>query len=320
LALTLAYTSAVPEWTPTIWLIAQAALTIIMIEQLRRHVFPALGRLSSPQIVLDVWAPLTLILPLLMLAGRAGHDMRGAGWLVVAAPSWCAWLALGMVMIVQRRDQGRIDCSATLAWSCTGAGVLLVMLSAAHDLTLWVAQCAFALGAVLMWMNTPQDLSDRVASTEPQRAGLAMLIALLCAAGAGAAAQMSSVRALPVIGAIQFAGVASALAAAARVAGPAAAFRLGGWSAVYGTFLGLGAISLVRLAPEALHVIQHGQSNPIKRVAYGFGHFGLEGMLLAILIAACLMGVRLNEIMRRVFGVVVLAGAAFMIAWRLTTL
>ena len=32
---------------------------------------------------------------------------------------------------------------------------LLLLLGAAHDLTVWTGQCTFAIAAVLLWMNTP---------------------------------------------------------------------------------------------------------------------------------------------------------------------
>src|SRR5690606_41592695 len=45
-----------------------------------------------------------------------------------------------------------------VAW--TGVGALLVLLAAAHDLTIWIGQCAFAVGAVLLWIRSEEHTSE----------------------------------------------------------------------------------------------------------------------------------------------------------------
>ena len=44
---------------------------------------------------------------------------------------------------------------ADTALACAGSACLLLLLGAAHDLTIWIGQCVFAIAAVLVWINTP---------------------------------------------------------------------------------------------------------------------------------------------------------------------
>src|SRR5262245_18791392 len=80
-------------------LAAQAILSVVTVEQFRRRVFPAVGGLRQPEVVMDVWGPLALVLPMLFFIAQTKYSVRGAGWMPVGAPAMCGVLALGAALI-----------------------------------------------------------------------------------------------------------------------------------------------------------------------------------------------------------------------------
>src|SRR5262245_54658529 len=142
------------NWVSIAMLVVQAGLAIVAIEQLRHRVLPNLDRVAQPELMLEVWVPLALVLPLLFGISRVESNVRGAGWLAVGAPALCAIVAVALAMVVSGRGaagEGAGEHRREL-FASAGAGVFLLLLSAANELSLLAGQCAFAIGAVLVWL------------------------------------------------------------------------------------------------------------------------------------------------------------------------
>ena len=326
-----------PEWMAgNLWLFVQAALAIVMVEQLRRRVFPAVLRAPQPELVLDVWGPLALVMPMLFFVSRVETTVRGEGWVTAGGPVVVGLLGLAMGLAVYRHraipmsigeEENRITLRMRDVVAWTGVGALLVLLAAAHDLTIWIGQCAFAVGAVLLWINTPDEPPAAMLrggghdDAAAAQVGFGMMLALLCAAGQGGASLMMSGSAVGISAGMMIMAAAMSLAAAAQLVGPVAAIRLGGWAAAYGVLLGLGLLAAVRLLPTVIQAIQIHRVGPIGRIASGFGAYALEGCLMLVFGAAALMLQRMShDAARAALGWSVLALAALLAAWRLASM
>ncbi|UCD76662.1 MAG: hypothetical protein JSV91_07000 [Phycisphaerales bacterium] len=313
-------------WIP---LLVQAIFAVLGIELFRRRVLRGLGSVGGvggAGLVLDVWGPIALVLPLLFHVGWIEGRVAGVGWSLAGGPVACGLLALGIAGITG------LDCGknrqpkapAIAAW--TGAGLILLLQSAAGEMTLWTGQCTFAAAAVLMWMNTPgAGPEHETADGATVRTGWALVLAVLCAAGQGCVALYSDIEIRPWVAAVSLAYATVVLALAARTAGGGACVRLGGWAATYGVLFGMGLISLCALVPEVYHIVADGwmmsehrwPRPPIASVAYGFGTFAVEGTLLLMLGGLAAAAARTPESWRRIAGAIVLLGAAALIVCRL---
>jgi hypothetical protein len=296
----------------------QAALAVTGLGLLNRKVFPALRAARQPELIADVWAPLAVVLPMLFLAGRVDMTVRGVGWVPVGGPVCAGVLALGAATLAARgasRDSG-VDYRALACWA--GSGLVLLMLGAAHDLTVWTGQCAFALAAVLLWMNTPpaSHSAGPAPVGRPTAAGPWMGAVFLCAIGQGVAGLLLTGSASAISAAMMVGYAAAAGAGAAALGGPGWAVRIGGWSAAIGMLLGVGLISLLRLAPQALAVAVFPQARVSVEVAHSFGAYALEGMLLLLLPAGAMAAVRLPQRPRRLFGAAIIVLGAVVAGFR----
>ncbi|MCI0630873.1 MAG: hypothetical protein L0Y44_09500 [Phycisphaerales bacterium] len=356
-----------PDW---LWLALQATFAIIAIEQLRRHALPVVNNLQHPSLILDVWGPLSLVIPMVLFVARLDSvqwTMRGIGWMIIGGPIVCGLIALGLSMIGARSLQARAQQGAPsepsaapgsplafvdplprrLILSIAGAGFLLLLLAAAHDLTLWMGQCIFAIAAVLLWVNTPEliapgsrPLADQRPTRAELRAGIAMTIAVACSVGQAVASLATPNQLVPISGAIIIATAAMVLAYTVVLAGTPATLRLGLWSASLGVLFGLGAISIAHVVPEAWRIIRTGESMPLDRIATGFGNYALEAFVLLAMAggAAAITrpGFRLNPgqstgtpqanqsqvpvVLYRALGLTFVTLAALLAAWRLASI
>lgn len=315
-------------------LTAQAALAAITVDQLRRRVFGSQRTATQSVIVVDVWGPVIVCLPMLGFVGQTQESVRGIGWMTVGAPVAAGVLALGAAIIVSfdrtatsiaNRNGassvpnwlGGLPIRSASAW--TFAGIALVLLASAHHMSLWVGQCTFALAAALLWWNSPDDdeLSD---SQEPadREMNSGLMIALLAAVVHSVVVFKMPGEFVRISGGVVMLTAAMIIAAAARLAGPMACIGIGGWAATYGFLLGCGALSLEKLMPQAIRVVQLGEAAPVGRIAHGYGAYALEGLLLASLAGFWTIVHRLPQSVARIIGVVVLVFAAVLAAWRLS--
>jgi len=196
---------------------------------------------------------------------------------------------------------------------------VLLLLGAAHEVSLWVGQCAFAIAAILLWINTPDDDgSNRAAPRPPHRAGGAMMVALLAAIGQAVLLQRVGDENRRIAAAVSMAATISVLAAAVRLAGSTIAARLAGWLAVFGLLFSLGSLSLVHLVPRMIEYSQTGSTTIFQRVGYGFGAFAWEATLMIGATALICGQQRIPMIAQRVIGTILLIAGAFLMAWRLS--
>lgn len=310
-------------------LAVQALLAVATFEVMRTRVLVAVASIDDPALILDVWGPLALIAPMLFFLKRVETSAAGAGWVAFGAPVAIGLAALaGTFLIGSRResaDRGQaISLQTLVTWS--SAGIVLLMLGAAHDLTLWIGQCAFAGAAVLLWINTPSQAPAEAELTPAHvRAGNGVSIALVLAIGQGAVSLAVPDRLAPIGGAIMVASAILIVLAAAAIAGPMTALRLGGWSATLGVLFALGALTLFRLLPHAWMAMRdalaHGEGVPMMgRIASGFGRYALEALLLMLLPAAVYARSHLAANIRWRVGAAMLVAVAFLAAWRLAAI
>jgi len=308
-------------------LAAQATLSIVGVEQFRRRVFPAVNALRQPEIVMDVWGPLSLVLPMLFFIAQTKYSVRGPGWMPIGAPVTCGVFALGVALVrrggssirfVDVVGGGRLPHRALLA--CAGSGLFLLLLGAAHDLTLWMGHTAFLIAALLLWLNTP-ELLHQVDAAPPDaaqsRAGAGIGIALLCAIGQGLATLWISPGDARFSGAMMVATAAMSLSAAAVVAGPMAALRVGGWAAAYGVLFGIGLLSMARLLPATIQIVRDGHASGVNRIAFGFGAYAIEAIALLVMAGIAFLFDRIDARTARGLGWLIIIATALLTAWRL---
>lgn len=277
----------------TLLLAAQAIFAIFGLRQLVRNVLPELPRLQHPQLILDIWAPMAVVGPMLFLIGRTSTGITGPGWLALGGPLLCAILGVGLALIRAGAvgsvgSLGETSTSPTAgAIAAGGAGLLMLLLGAAHDMTMWIGQCAFAIGAVLLWINTPSDPGVRgrqvVSEVHDRRAGLGMAAMVSCAIVQGHVMMALHGPLTFISAAMALTYAVFALAFTARIAGPQACARVGLWAAALGVFFGLGLISLSHMVPEALRILRLGYGEPVNKIASGFGMLAPEaaGLIVA---------------------------------------
>ena len=265
-------------------ILLQTALVVVSLRLMIGSVLPSLRRMRSQEIVLDIWAPISLALPMLVMVGRMQEDAQGVGWVPIGGPLVCGAFGLGMMLLFGQSDQGNsgLTLKPMAIWMTTG--LVMLLLGVAHELWVWTGQVMFALGAVLMWVNATHspELPTR-ANEDEMNAGKAMLWVLLCSLGQGLAAVFCDQEWWPLSGAMMIAYALMVLAATARICGPQSTIRLGGWTATYGVMFGLGLSSLLFMLPTVFGVLTGQAPNISDRVAHGFGPYALEGSLLLIL-------------------------------------
>ncbi len=311
---------------------ALAAAASVRVFALR--VAPNIDRLHKPAGAIDALAPFALALPLIASGWRAAWSAQGATWIPVGAPVVIAILALGVALLAagigarspsapvapsDGPDRLSIPILHAVAWSAVGG--LLLLLGAAHDLTMWVGQSAFAAGAVLLWMNTPELTRDEPDAVDAH-VGNSLTLMLLCSIVQVVALGFVPMRYLPIAAAISIAHAGMLVALAARLSDSSAAIRIGGWTAAYGVLLGLGTISLRHLLPAALTMSSGDRDLPPVRVAHGFGAFALEAMLLLLFGGAVLILDRVIAArnLRTLVGAALIVAASLLAGWRLASI
>jgi hypothetical protein len=265
----------------------------------------------------------------LFLTGRVEASVGAAGWPMLGGPVMLGVIAVAAALLVgeggKKLEPG---WRAIACWA--GVGLVLFLLGAAHELTVWVGQACFALAAVMLWINTPSaEPSRATSSVRPavRRAGWAMFATLVFAAAQGFVLSrlVADATAIGVVIALAYAGVG--LATSAALAGRAWAIRVGGWSASVGVLLSIGLLSLLHLLPQTRLMLVDplrppaGASGPASpQVAYGFGHFAPEAVVLVVLPLVIPVLGRLSATSRRIVGGVLLVVAAAVMASRVAQL
>jgi len=299
------------------------------LHMLRWHVYPVLGTVRHGELIVDVWLPLAIVIPLMFLIGGIDGKFSEAGWPAVAGPVFCGAGALAIAAIIGRGGIGvfgeeLVDGDA-IGWRLAPrltvaaliAGLVLLLLAAAHVMSMWVGHCAFAIAAVLLWINTPESGGDASSGGALQmKSGFGMLVVMVCAFAQGFAGRLvgEADRWLVVVTMLAYAAGALMLAARLTTAGLCA--RLGAWSAIFGVLFALGVASLIALVPRVLATVADVELPPHSmQIAAGFGAFAPEATILLVLVPAAAGLFRLPRILQRVVGVLLLAAVAARLAW-----
>jgi len=290
----------------------QSLFALATIGCLVRLVFPRLREEEGAETVElaltgDVWIPLALCLPLILLAPVGGASVAGIGWASSGAPIMVGWMVAAAAMATVDRGGGLVRggdallsrASFLVLWAL--GGVMLLLLGAAHELTLLTGQIMFALGAVLLWLLSAAPGASGVGGEgrSAVRAALGLLGALVCSAACAAfgvrAASFGAVQPALIVACAPGMFVAAPLA---LYAGRGRTIRIGGFTALIGLWLGLGALSLSRLLPRAMAVRGDGAEAVGTGVAVGFGRYAFEGVLLLLLVGVALLSGRVPRPVR----------------------
>src|SRR5688500_1032775 len=119
-----------PEW---FWLVVQAALAIIAIEQMRRRVFASLDAIKHVELSLDVWGPLTLVIPMVFFTASKDNSGSGPAWMGVGGPITCGLFALGAALMSGKHAAQKKNVTMTptrIIVASFGTGALLLLLGA----------------------------------------------------------------------------------------------------------------------------------------------------------------------------------------------
>ena len=303
-----------------VMLFVQAALAVVGLQLLRHSARAATGAGGVAILTINVFAPLALVGPMVLLVGRIDGSVHGLGWVPIGGPIACGMFALACALIVGNQLDQRITALRPLllaTWVSTGVVMLLV--TATHELTLSVGQCAFALAAVILWLNTPQGAS--AGSGRAKVSGYGALwpaLALACSLGQGVAALMIDPSLAGYSGALMVTYAAMSAAIFACVCGTTAALSVGGWATVYGVLFAMGIMSLRQLIPMTVQTVTGGNTAALKHVAYGFGAYAPEAALMLTLGAAATSTKWMGRRPQRIGGVILLVVAAAWCAWRLS--
>lgn len=302
-------------------ILVQAALAALAIVCCGRMVLPAMNRLRHPALVLDVWLPVALVLPLMFLAVGVEGSVRGVGWFPIASPVVIGLAAFGGAMLLGgSAAKGDVLPAVRLTVAMVLAGVILLLLGAAHVMTIWVGQFAFAIGAVLLWINTPDEDAGmrQVPPSEIQmRAGWGMLIMLGCAIGQGVTALVIWQNHATWSGGIMLLTAIVILARSTRTIGTDGTMRIGLWASALGVFFGLGMLSLIDL-PRRMLLAAVGELEPKQgAIAFGFGVYAFEATVLLVLAGLAWLVPGSNPLLRRVLGVLAMLALAIFLVIRL---
>lgn len=300
-------------------MVIQAFLAVAGLRMMLFRVFPNLSRIHHSALVIDIWGPITIVLPMMVMVGHLDGDVRSSGWVSVGGPLLCAYLTFGLIFLAGRNTdvmQARPTSRTLVIWM--GLGLIYLLLSIAYTMTIWTGQVLFAMGAVLMWINTP-DVAGHAQTLreEDTRVVSGVTLALLFGVGQGIAGYLVEPDYRSISGAMMIVYAVMILAGAVRIAGTNIALRLGGWAATYGMLFSLGTASLLFMIPTVIGYFMGNQPSISVGVARGFGLYAFEAMGLLLLGPAVLLVARLGAHSRRFLGGAVLLGAAVLAALRL---
>lgn len=303
-----------------VMLFVQAALAVVGLQLLRNGARAATRAGGDPNLIINVFAPLALVGPMVLLVARIDGSVHGLGWIPIGGPVACGTFALACTLIVGNQfDQKIAALRPLLLATWVSAGVVMLLVAATHELTLSVGHCAFTLAAVILWLNTPQGAPAGSGSAKASGSGtLWPALALACSLGQGVAALMIDPSLAGYSGALMVTYAAMGAAIFACVCGTTAALSVGGWASVYGVLFAMGIMSLRQLIPMMVQTVAGGNTAALKHVAYGFGAYAPEAALMLALGAGATSTGWMGRRLQRIGGVTLLVVAAVWCAWRLS--
>ncbi len=201
---------------------------------------------------------------------------RPDGWLLIGGGVTAGAAGLGLAWLFGRRGGPEHDHRLP-ATQALATAVILLLLGLAHRLSPLVALCAFAIGAVLLYLDTPHEhpASDDPAAGQTPSAialgsvGVAIGLVLGPADGIGRDAALAIAWLWPVL----------VVAGIGRRLGSASA-RAALWVGIFGVWFGIAALGVRHAAHRALLTFRGDFAALDPVVASGFGQFALEAVVL----------------------------------------
>ncbi|HWB21154.1 MAG TPA: hypothetical protein VG711_12710 [Phycisphaerales bacterium] len=307
--------------------IVQAVFAIVGLDILRRRVLPRLNTLPHAGLFINVWGPIALVLPMLAAVRRVDADAGVTAWPALGQIFLLMPIGVACAMLVGRMrssHEGQVNAAHERQqwadWACwVGAAMVFVLMTALGQLSMPVGQCAFALGAVLMWWRTPDSGADSESmGGDAARTWNAISIVLMCAIAQSAAVYFctnhEAERASVLVTSLY---VLLFFLLSARVSSAETATRLGGWSMAMGGLMCLGVIAMARFFPTAIASFQDRGTPAQMQVAYGLGRFTLEASTALVCASAGPLLLRWPGALQRMIGAIVLAMCLALEAWRI---
>jgi len=310
-----------------LFLAAAAVLSVRVFGRIDWAFVSGRGSTDVDRGAVDLWMPIVLIAPMVAAGGRVRGDVEAVAPLTVSLPVATAMLALGLSLLGVGRRTGHgpagIDVPpATLAITSV-TGVVFLLLSATGRMSIGVGQTAFAIAAVLLWLNAPDQTRTEGSDGNDERSGQPESVLALfgLAIVKIVAVAMIDTPWLPIAGGLLAVEAAMVIAIAVALGGAGVAARVGSWCGAYGVLLAMGVVSLVALMRSSLGLLASGRTDETLRlasnVAEGFGRFALEGVILAILPLVLLASRATLDRVARVGGAGLAIGGAILAAARL---
>lgn len=307
----------------------QIGFAALALHLLARRVYPAFGQVRQGELVVDVWLPLALVIPLLFTIGGVDGSVREVGWPSLGGPVMCGMIGLALAATIGRGGIGvfgeEFVEGESIGWRLAPrltvaaliAGLVLLLLGAAHVMSMWVGQCAFAIAAVLLWINTPEVGRDgSPQGVHQMRAGFGMLVVLLCAFAQGIAGRLAGEEERWLVVLLMLSYAAIALGLAARQTSAGLCVRIGIWCASFGVLFALGVIALLAMLPRILATAVGIELPPHSMdIAAGFGAFALEATVLMVLAPVAVGVMRLPWFVRAVIGAILLLFVVWRVTW-----
>ncbi len=300
----------------------QLVLVALALHLWRWHVLPNLRPLGHRALIVDVWGPMSVVIPLVFTVGWVGYSVRESGWVMLGGPIVCGLFAVAVAAVMRPHGERSATFSNAdgLSWSAGAwasiVGIILLLLGAAHVMNIWMGQIAFALLAVVLWTNTPPARESNV--DNDQAAAWLGMIGIVLAGFVLGGTSLAVAEGHRVASAVILVGYGGAVfLLAARYAGPAVAVRMGLWAAGLGVLAALGAISILHMLPQAIQLALGGHVADVRSVAHSFGAFALEAVMLLVLPLLVLGLWRLDAPARRMAGLFLMAAIVAVVTWRL---
>ena len=219
-------------------------VAIVMLLQWRQVLLGLDGSARMERLVTTIWAPLIASLGLLGLLWDQTEPLHGPSALAIGSGSMVFAVLVGSLLlrsdsVLQDQEQSQSNWQIPISWPV--AGVLMLMVGAAGRVSHIVGLVVFAIGLVLIWLNSLP--ADSEASSEKTKAMDGHLItALLAAVVLATCARLSPVDWLIPIGIVLTVAALIVFVLMARICGELAAIKAGGWCAVLLPCFGFGLL------------------------------------------------------------------------------
>lgn len=272
-------------------LVALLPVALVMLHQWRRCLQNLDGNRRMDRLVTVVWAPLFASVGLFGLLWDQQKPLHGQSSMAIGTGAMVFAILVGVLLL--RRDEKVEGAGLTapagpewfipMAWPV--AGVLMLMVGAAGQVSHVVGLVLFAIGLVLIWLNIQSD-EDDASPAEPQSSDLNLVMAFIMAVLLAACVWLSPMEWLVPVGVLLALVSLAVFGLLARIRGAPVAVQAGGWFAVLLPCFGFGL-----LGQDMLSTIVQSDLRSVPPPRFEFTSSLLEPGLVLLLSVLVLAGV-----------------------------